>query len=360
MYSSSETRGHPAEELPGHIDKCPVIASPAEPLTASAINLAWHPGLSVYASEGFLRAVSDEYGWLGGKDRSEKLRCILPYTLVKKSFIRMVRFRVETIPVATELSVEEERSFLDSAVEYFRARGAAVIIPAATNTLFRAYPRQAIAAPYASHIVDLTPSEDTLWENVHSKHRNVIRNARNKGVEVHCGGEYADVAYAMIRATFQRSRMAFMSHDAFHRMLQGLGEYVKVFVAKQGGDIHGCAVIPFSHHSAYYAYGGSSEHPLSGATNLLQWEAMRRFRDLGVKRYDFCGARIDPEKGSKAAGLIMYKERFGGDLQRGYMWKCNLLPLRAAVYGLAVRYLRGGDIVDQECRKFSQSPAAPR
>jgi len=114
-------------------------------------------------------------------------------------------------------------------------------------------------------------------------------------------------------------------------------------------------VIPFSQHSAYYAYGGSAVHPLSGATNLLQWEAIRCFRSLGVKRYDFCGVRINPEAGSKAAGLMMYKERFGGHLVHGYMWRSSLRPIRAAVYRFAVRLLRGGDIVDQEQHKLVTS-----
>ncbi len=308
--------------------------------------------MSVYASEGFLKAVGDEYGWLAGRDGDGELRCVLPYTIVRKSMVRMVRFRVETIPVGRGLSVEEERSFLNSALECFRAMGAAAIIPAATNTLFRTYPEGAVAAPYASHIIDLTPPEETLWENLHSKHRNVIRNARNKGVQVVTGAEYAEAAYAMIRDTFKRSDMGFMSADSFRRLVRGLGENVKIFVAVFQNEIQGCAVIPFSQHTAYYAYGGSVPHPLTGATNLLQWEAIRSFSALGVKRYDFCGGRIDPEKGSKQAGLMMYKERFGGQLSRGYMWKCSLRSLPASIYSLGVRLLRGGDIVDCERHKL--------
>jgi len=278
--------------------------------------------------------------------------------------IRMVRFRVETIVVGQNLTTEEEQSFLESSTNCFRSLGADVIIPASTNTIFRAYPRNAVAAPYGSYVIDLSSAEETLWGNVHSKHRNVIRNARNKGVQICCGNEYADAAYNLVRETFQRSSMPFMSQEAFRRMVDGLGEYVKIFVAKLQDEIQGCAVIPFSRHSAYYAYGGSAARPLSGATNLLQWEAIRCFRSLGVKRYDFCGVRINPEDGSKAAGLMMYKERFGGQLVHGYMWKLSLRPVGAAVYRLAVRFLRGGDIVDQERHKLAsfvmpQNPTTP-
>ena len=48
------------------------------------IEIDWHPGLSIYASEPFLKAVGDEYGWLGGMDEEGNLRCILPFTIINK------------------------------------------------------------------------------------------------------------------------------------------------------------------------------------------------------------------------------------------------------------------------------------
>ena len=61
-------------------------------LKANAVEIRWHSGLPVYASEPFLRTVSDEYGWIGGTDEAGNLRCILPYTVIRKLAIRIVRF----------------------------------------------------------------------------------------------------------------------------------------------------------------------------------------------------------------------------------------------------------------------------
>jgi len=49
----------------------------------------------------------------------------------------------------------------------------------------------------------------------------------------------------------------------------------------------------------------------------------------------------------------MFKQRFGGQLAQGYMWKYSLNPLKYAVYSMAVRLLRGGDIVDIERYKLA-------
>ena len=325
-------------------------------MKATPVPINWHPGLSIFASEPFLKAVGDEYGWLGGIDDSGKLRCILPYTIIRKTgLFRLVRFRVETIPLDGELDVKEEKSFLNSAIEYFRSIRADMIIPATTNTIFRTYPDGAVVAPYGTYIIDLTQPEETLWGNLNSSHRRKVRLAMKSGVQIRSGIEYLKTAYDLVRDTFKRSKLGFMGYEEFKRFVLGLNENVKIFVADYKGVAQGCAVLPFSDHSAYYVYGGSIPTPLTGAMNLLQWEAIRIFRKLGVKRYDFVGVRINPEEGSKQEGLMMHKQRFGGRLVQGYMWKYSLHPLKFAVYSLAVRFLRGGDIVDQERHKLGKN-----
>jgi hypothetical protein len=317
-------------------------------MRAVPLEISWHPGLSIYASEQFLKAVGAEYGWLGGTDNSGSLRCILPYTIIKKMKVRMVRFRVETIPLCEDFDVEQERAFLDNAVTYFRSINADIIIPATTNSIFRTYPHGAVAAPYGTYIIDLNQPEAVIWGNIHSKHKNVIRNAMKKNVQILDGLGYADLAYGLVKDTFKRSAISFMAPQDFTRMISGFGEYVKVFVAVYQGNVQGCAVIPFSHHSAYYVYGGSIPETVTGAMNLLQWEAIRFFHNIGVKRYDFCGVRINPERSSKQYGLKMFKERFGPQLHQGYMWKYPIKRLKSSIYSSAVKLLRGGDIVDAE------------
>lgn len=324
-------------------------------MRADPVGINWHPGLSIYASEQFLKAVGDEYGWLGGFDITGKLRCILPYTIIRKATVRMVRFRIETIPVGEPLEVEQEKTFLNSVADYFRSVGADIIIPGTTNAIFRTYPDGAIAAPYGTFIVDLGKSEECLWASVHSKHRNRIRNAIKGGVQVISGIEHVDTAYHLVRDTFKRSALPFMNQDAFMRMVNGLGSFIKIFVAEQHGIVQGCVVIPFSNYGAYYVYGGSIRTPFSGAINFLVWQTMLYFRGLGVKFYDFCGVRINPEEGSKQEGLMRFKQRFGPQLVQGYMWKCSLNRVKSPIYSLAVRLLRGGDIVDAERHKLTSA-----
>lgn len=321
-------------------------------MRAAPIAIDWHPGLSIFASEPFLKAVGDEYGWLGGIDDSGKLRCILPYTVIRKAIFRMVRFRVETIPTGEELDVGEEKSFLNSAVEFFRSTGADMIIPATTNTVFRTYPDRAIAAPYGSYVIDLSQPEDILWHNISKTTRQNINTALKAGVTIQNGIGHLDTAYKLVRRTFARSRLPFMSCASFKSYLLGLGENGKIMVADYHGVAESCTVLAFSDYCAYAVYSGNIADQHYDANKLLHWEAIRLFKKLGVRRFDFAGTRIDPKKGSKQEGLMMFKRHFGGQLVRGYMWKYSFNTVKFTIYSMAVRLQRGGDIVDAEHHKL--------
>lgn len=332
-------------------------------MKAIPIDLSWRDDFSIYASEAFLKTISREYGWLGGVDSAREVRCILPYSVIRKAGMRLVRFPVQTIPLECDLSLDEERDFLNSAADFFRLASIDVIVPATFNTVFRVYPANAIAAPFGSYVIDLTLPEEDLWSKVHAKHRNVIRNATKKGVVIKTGTEQLETAYRLVQDSVTRSarglveRMrvsARMDYRTFRHQMLAFGEFVRVFVAEYEGVAQSAAVIPFSRHCAYYMHGGSIESPLTGASNLLQWEAIRQFRAQGVRSYDFFGGRVDPESGSKMEGIMKFKERFGGRFIEGFMWKLPFNPIKYGIYGLAARLRNGGDVVDQEQHKLGR------
>lgn len=316
------------------------------------VPIDWSPAMSICASEPFLKLGSDEYGWLGGIGRNGKVRCLLPYTIVRKAILRLARFRVETIPLCKDFSVEDERSFLNMAMAFFEAHGVDLIIPASTNALFRTYPDGAVAAHYGSYVVDLAQDQGELWKKVRSSHRRQIKSAGDQGVDVRFEGVDPKGVHGLVKETFQRSRLPFMNFVSFEKMLETLEDNVRVFGAYKNGELQACAVFPFSNSIAYYMYGGTVAKPATGAMHVLHWEAMRWFAQKGVGKYDFVGVRIEPEKGSKQAGLATFKSRFGGNLERGFIWKYPINKFKFYLYGKIVLLQRGGDIVDQEKHKL--------
>ena len=312
------------------VDEVAVTTPARRAIAAEPVGIDWTPNLPIFAKGEFLKAVGDEYGWLGGFDHSGTQRCILPYTIVHKAGLRLVRFRVETIPCGPGLDAAEEKSFLNSVVEHFREAGADVIIPASNNTLFRTYPDGAKAAPYGSYVIDLRQPEEMLWKNIERKTRESITKARKDGVSVREGIEFLDPAYDLIRETFRRSKLAFMERDAFRELVIALGEHGKLMMAEYQGVAQNYSLYAWSAPCAYAIYSGNTHRQHKGAYKLVQWEAIRFFRNLGILKFDFYGARINPRKDSKQESINLTKERFGATLARGYMWKHPLRPSRAS------------------------------
>jgi hypothetical protein len=325
-----------------------------EDIEVRSVPINWHTDLPIFASGSFLSTVSKEYGWIGGFEGTKRLLCVLPYTLIRKARIRLVRFQSETIPFSEDFSLDQEKTFLNKVLEFLRRTGADIIIPPRTSAIFPTFPEGAIAAPYATFIVDLRQTEEEIWRNINHTYRKDIQNAVKKGLRVRIDSQNLEKAYAIIRGTFQRSGLPFMDLREFLRLARGLGEHVKVFWAEVEGIPQSVAVFPFSQYCAYGVYGGSVPGGTAAAFKLIQWEAMKYFRSIGVRRYDLVGSRVNPEKGSKQEGLMLFKKRFGAEWAQGFMWKYPFSRWKYAVYQSAIRFQRGGDIVDQERHKLPE------
>jgi len=321
-------------------------------MKVKAIPIQWHPGMPIFACESFLKAVGDDYGWLGGMSETGELQSILPYTVIRKMIFRMVRFRTETIVLKKEFDIREEKTFLNEAMKYFRSQGADLIIPASNNAIFQTYPDGAEAAPYGSYVIDLNKPEEALWKNIDRITRQNIKTAQKNGVRIVDGFDQLEDVHRHVRETFQRSKLPFMNFESFKRYVEGLGSYGKIMAADHQGVVQSCVVFAFSDYCAYAIYAGNIADQYPGANKLLYWEAIRLFRSMGIQRYDFMGARVDPEKGSKQEALSLFKKRFGAELKRGFMWKYPLHKIPYHLYGLAARFRSGGDIVDAERHKL--------
>jgi hypothetical protein len=316
------------------------------------VDIHWNNDLPIFASEKFLRAVGDEYGWLGGFDDSGTMCCVLPYTILKKAMLRMVRFRVETIPFIKDFSIDQEKAFLNGVVNYFKSYKTDMIIPATTNSIFRTFPDGADAAPYGSYVIDLSQSEEVLWRNVSKITRQNINTAKKNGITIKSGMEYLNPTYQLVRETFKRSNLPFMSKNNFERYVHGLGNNGKILVADFQGVIQSYVVFGYSDYCAYAIYAGNVAGQQQGSIKLLLWEAICVFRSQGVKIFDFVGARINPEKGSKQDTINSLKRHFGAELKQGYIWKYGLSYTKYLLFGLASRLRSGGDIVDAERHKL--------
>lgn len=262
---------------------------------------------------------------------------ILPFVLKKRGI-----FRIAQIPcVASGCSTnEEKKQFVNKAVHFLSKSKSPDVIYTLNTNICSVFPDKADYCKFGSYIIDLSLDEDEIFMRFHTKHRNVVRKAIKDGLIVEHGEEFEQICSDIIDDTYKRQGQKGSGSNQFAKLKKVPN--AEFWIVKQNDEVQGCAILLWSEgFSCYYLHGGSIAHPHSGALNLLHWEAIKKMKQRGVRYYDFVGARINPEKGSKLEGIQRFKSRFGGEMVVGYMWRYVNHKIRYNIYSLLLKlYLK--------------------
>ena len=270
--------------------------------------------LPVFATEVYLSSISNNFGWLGNKD------FLISYYTKKKWGFKILIFTTSPFPI-TKFSKKSEYDFIDNCLKIIKKQLKVDYIQRPpTNVFFKTSPNNAQKMPFGSYVINLENSEDEIFGNFHSKHRNVIRKSIKDNLEVKKSKTFDNKVCNLINETLLRQDLPILDFDYIKNIGRSFVLFSSVY---KNGIIQGSAIFFWSIHGASYMYGGSIEKPHTGAMNLLHWECIKYFKSKGVKKYDFVGARDSVDEDSKIKGIQRFKERFGGEKKMGYLWKKN-------------------------------------
>lgn len=203
--------------------------------------------------------------------------------------------------------------------------------------------------PFGSHVIDLSLTEEELFKKVHSKHRNVVRKAEKEGVVIKKGRDELIVDYAALeRQTQERTGRRASGLAYYETQIKALGDNIIVYIAYKDAVPQAGGVFYYNQRMCYYMYGATAQGAFTGSANLLIWTAIRDMKALGVKEFSFVGCRINEDEGSKYSGIQMFKERFGGELRRGYMFRYENNPLMYHMFCKAMQLRTHSDRVYQD------------
>ncbi len=305
-------------------------------------NIAYE--LPIFATENYLKSKSNLYGWFVNND------FVLPFIIEKKMIFKRLIFTTETIYLNKELTVKEEKSFLNEIVAYCKKKRLCdFIYKAQANAVFNTVPDESDVIEWGSYESKLDTSIEECFNTFRSKDRNTIRKAIKLGVEFKQTQEIEKV-YENIRETFQRQNSLFYPDLAYLEKLdKNLQNNIAFFVVEEKNNIQGSAIIVYDKERAFYLYGGSSPRPLNGSLNLLHYKILDFCYQNNIKYYDLMGARLCVEKGSKFEAIQKFKSRFGKTLKRGYAFRVIIHPLKFKLFTLLAKSyfkFKGSQYVD--------------
>ena len=263
----------------------------------------------------------------------------------------------------TRIDNVDEELFLNKFIAFIQASHICDRISAPTNfAIFKTAPLTSKHADFGTYFIDLeNNTEEELFLTIHSKHKNVIRNAKKNGVTIEYNTEKALIDfYELYLLTMQRSSMHFERFEYFKNEVTVLTNNIIYGVVYDGAIPLGGLFMPYTKFGAFYLFGASADKiTINGAMNYLHWNTIKLLKKKGVKRYDFVGARLSDISNTKLHGIQQFKSRFGATLEKGYLWKLDISTFKCFMYDTLLllklvvkKQTNFIDIIDQELNKI--------
>ena len=171
-----------------------------------------------------------------------------------------------------------------------------------------------------SFILDLSSSEEQLFNQLDSKTRYNVKLASKKGVQIFENSSEAGIEEYIKILEETTKRQGFYAHtpDYFRKMWQIMGQsgILHIFNAVYEKQILVSWIVFVFNGVLYYPYGASRrEHREVMASNLMMWEMIRFGQKMNCHKFDMWGALgPEPDEQDPWFGFHKFKKGYGGDL----------------------------------------------
>jgi lipid II:glycine glycyltransferase (peptidoglycan interpeptide bridge formation enzyme) len=170
--------------------------------------------------------------------------------------------------------------------------------------------------------LDLTRSEDELWDALKSQCRGHIKKALKMGIVLRdCSDAQGIDALRRLQGESSQRIVARGGRD-ITRKNNGKGDPLQVLFdqgqarlccAEVEGQIESAGLFTQFNGHVYYALSGHSRKALHvQAPSLMLWESIKRYRAEGARAFNLGGCLATAvEESSSEHGVYMYKKAFG-------------------------------------------------
>ncbi len=284
----------------------------------------------------------------------EQMQAFMPLRFTDLKLFAPAQILFAPVRDAVELGPEEQLQYFEKLIIMLEKKdNCERLMQPQPYGILAARPPMAKYCEFGTYIIDLeNQSEEQIFNKFHPKYQKAVNHSIKNGAIIKLGKETLNDFFTVYKSTMDYAGLHSDSLDYFSSMYKYLGEnrVLSAVVYDQNEPVSGIFVI-YTRYSAFLTHAGTQgESKLYGAAKLLNFEVMKFLKQRGVKKYDFVGVRLK-NNNPTLEGIFRFKKGFGGDLKTGYLWKIDLLPMKAKAYDTIVKVWTGGnrvtDIIDQ-------------
>lgn len=281
--------------------------------------VATHPRASVFHHSGWLGALAKTYGYRAvtwtttppGRPLSDGLVFCEVRSWITGNRLVSLPFSDHADPLVMDDNIFELQ---ESLLEGFSANRWRYFELRPTCGQPHPYSRLATTQSFWLHILDLAPSCEQLFSNLHrSCMQRRVRHAEREQLcyEKGCSEKTLDDFYRLLMMTRRRHRLLPQPRVWFSNLLSGMGRKVEIRLARKD-DVPLAAILTLRHrNTVVYKYGCSDEryHSL-GAMPFLFWRLIEESKSDGAEEIDLGRTEVENQ------GLTEFKDHLGASRSR--------------------------------------------
>ncbi len=167
-------------------------------------------------------------------------------------------------------------------------------------------------------ILDISQEEDEILKRMRKTTRYMIKKSIKEGytVLVTVDKERVKGLYQLQKETVKRHKFVGFKRGLFSAELEVFAKdsQALLFECKKGNDLLASAIVVFYAGKAFYHFSGSSELSLrTSASYFLQWQIIKKAKEMGINLYDFWGIAAKDNPKHRFWGVTVFKRGFGGE-----------------------------------------------
>ena len=172
-----------------------------------------------------------------------------------------------------------------------------------------------------SFILDLTPGEENVWNDIDGKCRNQVRKAVKSGLEVRFGGvELLNEFYIVFARNMRDLGTPVWPRSLFAKQFEYFSNDTELAVVYlSSSPVAAALLIHYDDYSTVPSASSYRQYLKLSPNNILYWEIIRHCIARGSHRFDF--GRSSPE-----AGTYKFKKQWVKDPEL-QTWQYNLLSI---------------------------------
>lgn len=166
-------------------------------------------------------------------------------------------------------------------------------------------------------ILDISPDEETLLNDMRKNTRYAIRRARKEGVTVESSTDPEDFNkfWPLFQETVASRNFVPHSKQYYQKQIQAFfddGTY-RIYWAHLKEKVLAAALIPFYGDSAFYLHAASTDRIKNTfPAHALIWQAILDAKKAGLTYFDFWGIAPTDDPDHPWSGFTFFKKGFGG------------------------------------------------